>query len=372
MDCIAGKLVKRLQIPSFKHGIPGDDWFQAMKRRHPDFVLRTPESTSTSRMVALSPVVIDDYFDKLATIITPETSSDTIWNMDETNFRMEHKPLKVCARKGAKVVPAHTSNSRESVSVVACINAAGAYMPPMIIVKGKSYRARFSWEHNDTPKETQWAHQANAYMTEELGLSWFTNLFLKHCGDARPQVLILDGHKSHTSLDLLVAAREANISLVTLPPHSTHILQPLDRAVFKSMKSNYNRVCSDHMSQSLEQRINHQTWPALFCESFNASMTQYNIKSSFRVTGIYPLNRAMVSTAAAPNDVPIQHPVDTIVRPVQVTYFQPPHIATQVTFFTYLILANFKFSQMSSLYRSLIINLIHDPVNMLQLHWQTM
>ena len=117
-------------------------------------------------------------------------------------------------------MPGKTSRSRESVSVVACINASGGHMPPMIIVKGATYRTRLSWETRDAPNGTDWGHQKKAWMTEDLGVAWSNRAFLKYCGDERPQLLVLDGHRSHTSLSLLTTAQEHNINIITLPAHT--------------------------------------------------------------------------------------------------------------------------------------------------------
>lgn len=275
-------MVKTLGIRTpFRNGQPGKDWFIGLKRRHPDFVTRKPEATSTPRLNSLNHLVMQDYFSKLGDTLAKlqsETKVHAIWNMDETNFRLEHAPTMVCARKGSKVLPARTATSKESVSVVATVNAAGQYMPPMIIIKGKTYRSRNSWNVQDSPSRTHWAYQKNAYMTEALGVEWFEKVFLQYCGLARPQVLILDGHGSHTTLEMIEIARANNIQLVALPPHSTHLLQPLDRGVFKSLKTHYNNCCSRFMSESPFNNINHQTWPKLFTEAFTLSFSQ---KTSF-------------------------------------------------------------------------------------------
>ena len=77
-------------------------------------------------------------------------------------------------------------------------------------------------------------------MTDEIGEQWFT-----HCGDARPQLLIMDNHHSHESLSLLEAApaNTSNITVLTFPPHTTHYLCPLDRAVFRPFQREYDSVC---------------------------------------------------------------------------------------------------------------------------------
>ena len=45
---------------------------------------------------------------------------------------------------------------------------------------------------------------------EELGFSWFTQVFQSHCGPQRPQLLLLNGHISHEFVGLLEAAKTDN------------------------------------------------------------------------------------------------------------------------------------------------------------------
>ena len=85
-----------------------------------------------------------------------------------------------------------------SITVLASVNAIGSHMPPLV-VKGKTHRSLNSWNVQDAPIGTRWTFQDHAYMNDNLGVKWFKDVFLTHCGTQRPQLLVLDGHKSHTS-----------------------------------------------------------------------------------------------------------------------------------------------------------------------------
>ena len=79
------------------------------------------------------------------------------------------------------------------------------------------------------------------------------DLFLKHFvrsaspSTEKPNIIILDGHHSHKTLAAVEFCRANGIHLLTLPPHSTHKMQPLDRTYFKSMKSAFNNLADDYM-----------------------------------------------------------------------------------------------------------------------------
>lgn len=63
----------------------------------------------------------------------------------------------------------------------------------------------------------------NAELFEEL----FKHHFLVHATSIRP-LLLLDGYTSHYNPGILKTAAEEGIIVFCLPPHMTHLLQPLD------------------------------------------------------------------------------------------------------------------------------------------------
>ena len=143
------------------------------------------------------------YFDLLrATLDKLEVQPEHIWDCDETNIQLEHKPKAVTGRKGSNVL-GRVANSKESVSIIGCGNAVGTIMSPMIIVKGKTKRSLMGWKTEDAPPNTKWTFQSKSYMDTCLGLEWFQNVFLQECRSHRSQLLILDSHCSHKTLDLL-------------------------------------------------------------------------------------------------------------------------------------------------------------------------
>lgn len=73
----------------------------------------------------------------------------------------------------------------------------------------------------------------------------FTN-HVKPSNDNK-KLLILDNHESHLSYEAVSLATEVGIVLLTMPPHTSHKLQPLDRAVFGPYKRYYNTAAEEWM-----------------------------------------------------------------------------------------------------------------------------
>ena len=63
---------------------------------------------------------------------------------------------------------------------------------------------------------------------------------LEAIGDLSPSnrhLVILDGHKSHGSLEVIQKAKHHGVDMISLPSHISHALQPLDVACFKPFKT---------------------------------------------------------------------------------------------------------------------------------------
>ena len=87
---------------------------------------------------------------------------------------------------------------------------------------------------------------------------------------------------------------EENIHILALPPHTTHALQPLDKAVFGPLNHAYNEVCSAYLQENALHQINKWTFPALFRQAWDKAVTGANIRSGFRSCGIYPLDSSVI------------------------------------------------------------------------------
>jgi len=54
-----------------------------------------------------------------------------------------------------------------------------------------------------------------------------------------PMLVLLDGHHSHKSIEVIDLARRNNISLIIIPPQTSYRLQPLDFTFFRLLKTSY-------------------------------------------------------------------------------------------------------------------------------------
>ena len=66
----------------------------------------------------------------------------------------------------------------------------------------------------------------------------------------QPGQLSLDGHSSHFNPEAIAIAVEEKIIIFCLPPHTTHVAQPLDVSFFGPLKQHWAKVCNDYISDN--------------------------------------------------------------------------------------------------------------------------
>lgn len=206
--------------------------------------------------------------------------------MDETGLQLNNKPTFVLAEKGSKSVPVITSGEKgETITVIACCNAEGIFLPPACIMKGKHKKAEY--EDGMPPGAVLYMSEKSAYINANLFLQWLKDLFIPR----KPQgkvLLIVDGHTSHCNIETLEYAEANDVIIMSLPSHTTHYLQPLDRAVFKSLKSAYYSACQTWMKQNPSRQIKRLQFGKLLYDSWTKAAKPNNAISAFKSTGIYP------------------------------------------------------------------------------------
>lgn len=88
---------------------------------------------------------------------------------------------------------------------------------------------------------------ANGWTTDEIGLQWIRH-FERHTRSktiGSKRLLVLDNHRSHTTLELRSFCENKDIILLWMPPHSSHILQPLDVLSFGPLKTAFSKQNQD-------------------------------------------------------------------------------------------------------------------------------
>jgi len=96
---------------------------------------------------------------------------------------------------------------------------------------------------------------------------------------------LLDGHGSHINAEFLDGAEELNILILVLPPHSTHLMQPLDVGVFQSLKRAHSQVVEDAIRVGEEIFLKPKFMQYLY-KTRIAGLKKSTIRSAWRKCGL--------------------------------------------------------------------------------------
>lgn len=106
-----------------------------------------------------------------------------------------------------------------------------------------------------------------------------------------PVLLILDGHYSHTrNIDVINLGRENHVSILCLPPHCTHRMQPLDVGFMSAFKTYYSNEIRTWI-RNKARPVTHYQLGELFGNAYTTAATCRTAMNAFRATGLYPCNR---------------------------------------------------------------------------------
>src|SRR5438552_14632959 len=84
-----------------------------------------------------------------------------------------------------------------------------------------------------------------------------------------------------------------NIIYMVLPPHSSHLTQPLDFGVFDPLKTLMTSTIEPLVSTELH-RILKAEWLSAYVEAHDKAFSTQNIQAAFRGTWILPFNPSKV------------------------------------------------------------------------------
>ena len=202
--------------------------------------------------------------------------------------------------------------NREWATVIQAVNALGWAIPPFIILAAQYHLANWYTECN-LPIDWRIATTDNGWTTNDVGLAWIKH-FDHHTAPRTKgtyRLLILDGHESHHSTEFELYCQSHNIITLCMPPHSSHLLQPLDVGCFGPLKVAYGRQVEDLM----RAHITHVSKPDFLCafrEAHFMAMTEKNIQGGFAGAGLVPYNPQRV---LAKLDVQLRTPTPPGSRP---------------------------------------------------------
>ena len=217
--------------PTFK-------WGRGFRNRHPQLTLRKTEPVERGRVLNAAEEIVDDYFAVLEETIKVNNLDQRlhlIYNSDEAAVYLNKSSQKVVVPRNSKHCHSLAQRTSEHMSVLSCVNATGAVLPPLIaFAKGfPSLRGFQNDGCNNTSYNTSDSGFMSGFVNRDIYASWFKTTFIKNVSSDRPLPLIQDGATAHISTELIQTEIDNEIILECLPSKFTNI--PLDIVILRKM-----------------------------------------------------------------------------------------------------------------------------------------
>lgn len=280
----------------FKNGRPGQKWYSNFLKRHPQISLREAESVNKARAI-VTEEAIRAWFRELRQYLKDNNCEDIlddpdrILNGDEAGFAICPKTGKVLAPRGYKnLYIVKMGNEKENITVLIVFTASGKMCPPMVLFP---YVRPPKALVDNMPPHWVLGRSESGWMKGDVFFEYIANDFNEWVTQnnlKRPILLLIDGHKSHMTMNLSTFCDTHGIILYALPPNTTHILQPADVIVFKPLKTEWKntvRKWQSHENNKCVTKVN-------FCKVFEEALNNTNMKeyiiNGFRRCGLFPFN----------------------------------------------------------------------------------
>jgi len=165
------------------------------------------------------------------------------------------------------------------VTVVDTVSVIGSAVPPLFIfpkVHQKSHFVRVG------PTQCICRATRSRWINDETFVDYLDHVIKDtRCTPYKQILRILDNHESHIFLKVVDIARSKGVVFLTIPPKTSHRLQPLVRSVYGSFKTTYNRAMGGWLRSNQGKRLTIYEKPALVKQAQMMAMTPRNISSGF-------------------------------------------------------------------------------------------
>jgi hypothetical protein len=217
----------------------GKRWLDRFRIRHPEIQGVWTRQIESARYTALNNTTVQGWFDAVTDLyIQYRYPPERIYNMDESGFAVgasqsSRALVNIREKSSWKVI----KGRQEWITAIECVSAAGIAIPPLLIFKAE--HTNTSWIPAGAPLDWRFSTSNSGWTSNSHAFEWIRTVFEPY---TRPvsleerRLLTMDGHSSHITAALIAFCMDNAIDILILPPHCSHVLQPLDVSIFSPLK----------------------------------------------------------------------------------------------------------------------------------------
>ncbi len=259
-------------------------WSVRFLQQNFQFFKRKQTSLVTDRKTFLTVEMTKQHFyDFQDVLIKYAIQSNDIWNMNESDFRIEverdHLVITLIKKRSLHAI---NSRVRNLVSDVKTISAEKEKIFLMLIILEINILNKWV-QKNDLNDDLLLATTEFEYLNDEKIFDWLKhfNFHSQKTQIEAYKLLIMNNYKSHLIYKFLQYIKFHNIVIFTLFSHSTHVTQSLNVKIFQLMK-HYHSEMIDETIRLESTSFNKQNFLAFFISLRVKIFTESNIQLTFK------------------------------------------------------------------------------------------
>eukprot|EP00171_Calliarthron_tuberculosum_P006015 IDg6015t1 len=273
-----------------------------------------------SKMGARAPKNLTTHFATLAMLFDKfGFDAQRVWNLDETGATPDKDVngrsscRRFLDRRGLQDLKIAEFRRTHRVTMLPAISAAGSVAPPLFVFKGKKipYRevllggkAVVQTYADLLPRHSLLACREDRGSVDSVNFFNWAKVFVESVRDLTAGgckvLLIYDAYRSHMSLNVLNLFRQNGIVVYALQAHTSGKTQPLDVVVFSAFKNALNESLNAAASSDCLDVYDTFDFCGMLSSAFRKYFTPENVISSFRRSGIWPLDSSKLLSSPCP------------------------------------------------------------------------
>ena len=268
-----------------------DGWLQSFMSRYQDNITTVTALPMDESRTEVTLDLIDEYFEILQEQAI-DIPASLVFNIDETGFSS-----KAMSKNYNSIIPMEFSSSpcyfkvlknEKNITAVVCISLDGDLLPTGIVLPRTTIPVDIESVGIRDGKDAVLMCSDTGYMNTKLFYSYLSEIIIpkiikrriKKNLEQSPALILMDNCSSHINESINILCQTHNIKLITYPPHTSHLLQPLDLLLFGLAKMKQHSFTIYEGYPDIVQRVSD------IINSIQRAGISNNIRSSFRRAGI--------------------------------------------------------------------------------------
>ena len=279
---------------------PTLSWLHGFNKRH-NLTTTAARFVERERTLSCNKSVVLEYWLRFLPLFNRDPR--LIFGADETDMTPSNH-FKVVAPTGTPGLT-HDKEAPKHITAMCCHSAGGASVPPFILLSQLcKLPPDLSGLDINSPDVAWFGSSDRGYMTERAFYAWsvmFSSWLTVYRATVLPDsfkssniLLVMDGCLAHGAPEAIRLLAKHNVTVLILPAHTSHLLQPFDVLLAAPLKASFRHFVSEEKAKLKDAAMNRaaKTRSILtraFIRAWTTVATPEACARSFEVVGIFPL-----------------------------------------------------------------------------------